>query len=391
MIALAMGLVSRGHEVILAGPPEWQSWATSLGRPYAPLGRDLRPFLRHAEASHSLGAAIAFYKRVMEEMAIQFEQLPKMVAGADLALGASLCLALPSVAATLAIPYRYIAFAPQLLPSGAHPCPILRHQRRPAWVNRLGWRLDSLAQNLDLLPRLNRHRRRLRLPPLGDFWPHLLGSTLLLACDCELATAPADAHMGVVQTGYLHLEAQAALPPDLEAFITAGTKPLFAGFGSMPPSDALRWIPLTVAAARANGRRMVLQADPAIVRRCNTLAPGTDLFIRPSYHHAALFPRMRAVIHHGGAGTTAMAARSGVPQIVVPHILDQYYWAERIHRLMLGPAPIWRTRLNLKHLKKAIHICITDAAMAHRAKAVGSRIRKQEPQLSAARWLESLV
>jgi UDP:flavonoid glycosyltransferase YjiC (YdhE family) len=211
-----------------------------------------------------------------------------------------------------------------------------------------------------------------------------------------LTTAPADAHPRAVQTGYLHIERETTLPPDLEAFINDGTKPLFAGFGSMPPADARHWIPLAVAAARVNNRRLVLQADPAMVKRGSTLSTGEtlsqggDLFIRPAFPHATLFPRMKAVIHHGGAGTTAMTTRSGVPQIIVPHILDQFYWGERIYRLGLSPAPIWRRHLTGTNLKKAIHICVKDAAMAQRAKAVGRRIRKQEPLQSAVRWLESI-
>jgi UDP:flavonoid glycosyltransferase YjiC (YdhE family) len=412
MVALALSLVSRGHAVNLAGPPEWRSWAKSMGCPYTSLGRDLGPFLRRESAAHRLKAAASFRRWVLDEVVIQFERLPRWVAEADLVVGASLCLALPSVAEALAVPYRYVAFTPQLLPSGAHPCPIFRHQRRPPWINRLQWRLDALVQNLDLLPRLNRHRRRLGLPPVVEFWHHLLGSRLLLASDRELAAVPADVRLPVVQTGYLHLESASALPADLEAFISAGAKPLYAGFGSMPPADARRWVPLVVAAARANGRRLVLQADPAMVGRGDTLSsgetlssrealssgealslresfsPDADLFVRAAFPHTTLFPRMRAVIHHGGAGTTAMAARSGVPQIVVPHILDQFYWAERIRRLKLGPPPVWRTRLTLNNLNKAIHICVNDSAMEQRAKAMGRRIRGREPLLSAMRWLE---
>jgi vancomycin aglycone glucosyltransferase len=403
IVALALGLAARGHTVSLAGPPEWRSWARSLGCPYTALGRDLGPFLRRERAAHSLKAAVAFRRWVQDEMAIQFERLPQWVAQADLVVAASLCLALPSVAEALAIPYGYIAFTPQLLPSGAHPCPIFRHQRRPPWINRLQWRLDALVQNFDLLPRLNRHRRRLGLPSVAEFWHHLLGSHLLLASDRELAAVPADAHLPVVQSGYLHLASGSALPADLETFINAGTRPLYAGFGSMPPADARRWVPLVTAAARANGLRLVLQADPAMVKCGDTLSPGealpfgeafspdADLFIRPAFPHAALFPRVKAIIHHGGAGTTAMAARSGIPQIIVPHILDQFYWAERIRRLRLGPVPIWRTHLTVNRLKKAIHISTTDAAMAQRAKAVGRRIRGRQALLSAVHWLESLA
>jgi UDP:flavonoid glycosyltransferase YjiC (YdhE family) len=97
---------------------------------------------------------------------------------------------------------------------------------------------------------------------------------------------------------------------------------------------------------------------------------------------------MKTVIHHGGAGTTAMATRSGVPQILVPHILDQFYWGERIRRRQLGPAPIWRAHLTFDTLKKAIICCLRDSAMRRRAEAVGERIRSRAPLLAAACFLE---
>jgi UDP:flavonoid glycosyltransferase YjiC (YdhE family) len=387
LVALALGLKARGHQIILAGPPEWQSWVTALGCPYTPLGSDLRPFLCRVEAAHRLTAGAAFHKLVMGEAAAQFKRLPAMIAGADLTIGASLCLALPSVAEALSIPYRYIAFTPQMLPSGAHPCPVFRRQHLPAWVNRLGWRLDLMLQKIHLLPPLNRHRRRLGLPPLKDYWDHLLGTPLLLACDAALSAVPADVRRPVVQTGYLHLKAEQGLPAEQAAWLAAGPRPLYAGFGSMPPADARRWVPMVVDAARALGQRLILKVD-AVFK--GILPPSSDLLVGASFSHAALFPRTRAVIHHGGAGTTATAARSGIPQIIVPHILDQFYWGERVYRRGLGPAPIWRTRLTENGLRKAIAIGVGDCAMAHQASAVGRQIRKGASLTTAAKILESL-
>lgn len=107
------------------------------------------------------------------------------------------------------------------------------------------------------------------------------------------------------------------------------------GFGLGPVEDA--WLHIlgrhviiasqVVEAARSAGRR-------AIIARFWEGAAGPsergDVFFIKGYPHLKLFPRMAAVIHHGGAGTTATSAASGVPQIVVPHVLDQYYWGHRV-------------------------------------------------------------
>ena len=384
LLALALGLGVRGHRVTLAGPPEWQSRATSLGIPYTRLGSDVSAFLGKVEAAHSLKAALAFRELVLAETRMQFKHLPDMIHGAELVVGASLCLALPSVAQALAIPYRYLLLTPQMLPSGAHPCPIFRRQNLPAWANRLGWRLDMLLQKLDLLPTLNRHRRRLGLSPLNQYWGHLLGEHPILACDADLAPVPADVMRPVAQTGYLHLEGATRLSAEEEIWLAAGPRPLYAGFGSMPPKDGRRWIPMVVAAARALGQRLVLKVEE---RYRPFLPQGQDLLMGTNFPHGALFPKMRAGIHHGGAGTTAAVARSGVPQIIVPHILDQYYWAERIHRLGLGPAPIWRAKLTRQRIQQAMTACIGDADMVRRAADLRARIQRQSPIAAAIQAL----
>ncbi|MDJ0783648.1 MAG: glycosyltransferase [Desulfosarcinaceae bacterium] len=390
ILALALGLAERGHTATVAGPPEWQTWATSRGCSYVPVGGDLRPFLQRVAPAHRPRPALAFRRLVMEAMVAQFEKLPRLIAAADVSVGASLCLALPSVAEALQTPYRYVGFTPQILPSKAHPCPIFRHQRGPAWLNRLGWQLNHLLQRFDLLPTLNRHRRRLALPSLRSYWRHLLGPELILACDSELAAVPADAHLPVTQTGYPHLEKRSPLPAEEAAFLAAGSPPLFAGFGSMSPAESQDWLPLVVAAARASGRRLVLQADPETAARYLPQNGQTDLLVRPHFRHLALFPRMAAVIHHGGAGTTATAARSGVPQIVVPHILDQFYWGERIWRRGLGPAPLQRTRLTVRRLARAIEACLHEQGHRGRARQIAMSIDARDAIQSAVNALVSL-
>jgi UDP:flavonoid glycosyltransferase YjiC (YdhE family) len=97
---------------------------------------------------------------------------------------------------------------------------------------------------------------------------------------------------------------------------------------------------------------------------------------------------MAAVIHHGGAGTTATTARSGVPQIIVPHILDQYYWGNQIHQSRLGPKPIWRSRLTAEKLSRAIKESVTNQRMMNKAATVGKTLRRKDPLGIAVREIE---
>lgn len=86
---------------------------------------------------------------------------------------------------------------------------------------------------------------------------------------------------------------------------------------------------------------------------------------------------MAAVVHHGGAGTTAAGLAAGVPSIVTPFFGDQPYWGRRVHALGVGPAPIPRRRLTVDNLAAAIHQAVTDRAMRQHAVTLGEHIRAE--------------
>lgn len=102
------------------------------------------------------------------------------------------------------------------------------------------------------------------------------------------------------------------------------------------------------------------------------------VFVLNSAPHTWLFPRMAAVVHHGGAGTTAEGLRSGVPSVVVPFVMDQYFWGNRLNALGIGPAPIPAKKLTVDRLSAAIHAATTDPGMTARAAALGATIRAED-------------
>ena len=104
--------------------------------------------------------------------------------------------------------------------------------------------------------------------------------------------------------------------------------------------------------------------------------------------HPLLFTRLAAIVHHGGSGTTATAAQAGVPQIIVPHILDQYYWAEKVFRCGLGPKPIRRSRLTALRLSNAINQCVSGPGYYDRTAAIAEEIKKQDSLGLAVDYIE---
>jgi UDP:flavonoid glycosyltransferase YjiC (YdhE family) len=375
MLALSLALKSAGHDVLLAGPPEKAAWAAELGCPFQPLGADVTAFIDGMPDAHSLRSALSSMAFLRRETVSQFALLPKILKGADLVVGASLVAALSSVAESMGLAYRYVAFTPQLLPAGSHPFLIFKHQGLPRACNRLGWRLAGMADKLNLTRLININRKELGLRPVQDGWRHILGRKVIVASDRAVAEVPRDAEVPYTQTGYMHLRQTHQTLPDLEAFLHAGPPPVYAGFGSMPKQDQARNVSMIVEAAREAGRRLVMTK---FWEEPSEFSGAPDVFFIQKYPHLKLFPHMAAVIHHGGAGTTASGAASGVPQIIVPHILDQYYWGHQVYRSGLGPEPIWRARLTAKKLARGIQACLSDRAIGRNAKAAAEAIGRAD-------------
>jgi UDP:flavonoid glycosyltransferase YjiC (YdhE family) len=375
MLALSLALKNAGHDVLLAAPPEKAGWAEQLGCPFSPLGSDVTAFIDGMEDAHSIRSAISFLLFVRREVFTQFDVFQKIIAGADLVVGSSLVFALSTAAESMGIEYRYIAFTPQLLPSGSHPNPAFKHQGFPKWYNLITWRLIRLLDMFNLTKLINDKRKELGLESVQDAWQSMRGPRVIVASDRVIAEVPEDVKSPYTQTGYMHLAQPDHYLPELEAFLGAGPPPVYAGFGSMPKHDQAKIVPLIVQAARKEGTRTVIAKfwdEPS------EFSGAEDIFFIKGYPHLKLFPCMAAVIHHGGAGTTASSAISGVPQIIVPHALDQYYWGNQVFCSKLGPRPIWRSRLTIERLATAIRECLSNDLIRQKAKTAMEVIRQQD-------------
>ena len=210
---------------------------------------------------------------------------------------------------------------------------------------------------------------------LSDSWLYILGQDVIVASDKVVAEAPRDLEFRITQTGYMHLDQPEPSLPELEEFLNAGPPPVYAGFGSMPKLDQMGCVRMIVDAARSTGERVVISKfwdEPS------EFSNADDVFLIKKYPHLDLFPRMKAVIHHGGAGTTATTAISGVPQIIVPHALDQYYWGHQVFRSQLGTRPIWRSRLTAQKIADAIEECVWNDRIIRNAKKVSAVIRQKD-------------
>ena len=370
IVALCLALRSAGHRVLLAAPPENRGWIRSHGLRFAALGDPFMAFAAQHPDVHSPLTAPPFFGFLRAQARRQFAQLPGIVRGSDQVLGCSLAFALPSVAEAMAVSYRYVAFCPQVFRSAAHPSLFSRNHRMPAALNLLSWRADALADRFLFRPLLDRGRRKLGSPRIsGPTLDHLLGDRPLLAAESILAPLPPDLDRPVERIGYPRLAGTKRLSRPLVQFLDEAAPPAYFGFGSMPYPDRPKMFSRVVAAARRTRVRLVISwgREERAGKHCYLVGP---------VDHERLFEKTAMVIHHGGAGTTTTAARAGVPQILAPHVLDQFYWARRIQDMGLGPAALDRRRLGAAQIADRIRTVAEDGRYRLRAKLTAERLAR---------------
>ena len=346
ILALALALRARGHEPRVCASPNGAAMFERHQLPFFPMGLDTREFLveNAAAAQDAPIAALRGFLGVVKRLVdSQMALLPAHAAWADVFLGSGLVVAGPTAAELAGIPYRLAILCPQLIPSASHP-PFLYPGEGNPWLNRALWWAVKRVLHYGGARGMDAHRRALGLPALPDYYTQIFTpGSLLVATEPTLSPAPTDYDASVNQTGFwLVPEAPAeALAPELLDYVRAAPT-VFVGFGSMPDPD-----PATTTALIAEGVRRA--GVRALIHRGWAGLGGGDLpdncrVIGPT-PHSALFRELAGVIHHGGSGTTATAARAGVPQVAVPHLLDQPYWGRQIHGAGLGPPAIRRGRL----------------------------------------------
>jgi UDP:flavonoid glycosyltransferase YjiC (YdhE family) len=194
---------------------------------------------------------------------------------------------------------------------------------------------------------------------------------------------PPDWGANVHVTGYWFLPETDWQPPQpLADFLRAGPPPVYVGFGSLIDAKPEALVALVLAAVKQAGVRAVLAAGWGGLTASQVPA---EVFLIDSAPHDWLFPRMAAVVHHGGAGTTGTGLRAGVPNVVVPFRGDQPFWARRVAALGAGPQPIPRGQLTAERLADALKLAVTDPALKARSAALGQAIQAEDGVGNAVR------
>ncbi len=399
LIALGLALTAAGHTVRIAAAADYGDLVRAYGLPFAPVGGCIRRLMDRAlvypvltAGANPLPMVRAFRTGIQPFAERILADCIRACAGAECLVASALGV-FPgySIADALGLRCVVVHLHPDS-PTRTMPHPFL--PPLPPGLpgrglyNRLTWPLGEGVLWQVLLGPINRARRQgLGLPPLARLGVarHLAGrGPVLCAYSPTLAPRPPDWPLHICITGDWPLAAPPGRPPpaDLVRFLAAGPPPVYLSFGSiLAGSDPDGVTALLVAALAQAGLRGLIASGWDDLGHIPL--PPTVLKIG-SVPHDWLFPQVAAVVHHGGAGTTAAAVRAGRPAVIVPFFGDQFFWAARLTRLGAAIA-LPRTQLTVPRLAAALRRAVDDPALRARAAALRRQMQREAGVARAVR------
>lgn len=386
-VALGKGLKAAGYDVAVAAGINFRTLVEGAGLAFEPIRVDVERFMQEdigkewlSNSSQNPRTELANMRRMTEAIAENVaDDLLDCCTRADVLISGLLTVeALHTIAQVhnkTHIQGLLSPFAPTAEGSAGLQAFL---PRRRSIINRwYGYAIEAMLFSVLRKPS-DIIRERLHLPPVtrSDFIKSLNQTPTLLGVSPSIVPPPDDWPAHVYTTGYWFLPAPTYEPSQaLSDFLAAGAPPVYIGFGSMSNRDPQGTIRVIIDALRKANLRGVVHSGWAELHASDL---PSNIYLLDSAPHDWLFPKMSAVIHHGGAGTTAAALRAGVPSSVVAHIGDQWFWGRRLHETGVGAPPIRRHDLDIPHLTQTLNILMNDTAMRNRAAEMGERIRAED-------------
>lgn len=401
-IALGQGLKKAGHIVRLVIQQDFEVLAKSHGLEFRYMRGNSQEGIESKEWRElsEKGNLIAITRLLMKEYqrtAIEWvEDGLAACQGMDLLITGSMALHICiALAENLRIPLLQAHVIP-ITPTRTFPSVLL-----PQALPNLGGTFNLLSSYLlmqmawlGVRPMFNRVRKKvLGLPPASFAEPfhssRLKGFPSLYGFSPSVIPAPADWSADDHVTGYWFLDSADdwTPPPALLDFLQAGSPPVYIGFGSMSSRKPEETTDLVIKALKKTNQRALLFSGWGGLQKDNL---PDSVFMVDSIPHSWLFPRVAMVVHHGGAGTTAAGLRAGVPSIVIPFLVDQPFWGQRVYKLGVGPAPIPRSKLTVDRLAQAIQETVTNKAMRQRAADLGFKIQAEDGIANAVEVIQRI-
>lgn len=392
-IAIGKGLKQNGHSVSICTAARFESLITSHGLGYGHMTDELLKLIDTNEGRTAIEDTVGFagtfktmIRLVKKTKPITRQMMTDSWAAArqeepDLIIYHPKAVAGVSIAEKMNIPVIMATLQPMMVPTNEFPLLIFKNLPFGKWLNRSSYQLIKLG-NLAYNGLINRFRaEELGLGPFSHSSVTLTTRDnqpirVIHGFSAHMVPRPRDWPDAATVNGYWFLDRDDEYEPSdqLSAFLDTKTPVVYFGFGSMAGKNPERLGKLIIRAVEETGVKAIVATGWGGIRAQEL--PDSILPIKEAPHDW-LFPRVTAVVHHGGAGTTAAGLRAGKPTFICPFIADQPFWGQRVYDLGAGAKPVMQKKLTLKKLAAALNTITTDVNMAEKARYMGTCFDKE--------------
>lgn len=405
-VALGKGLRAAGHDVTLATCERFRGFIEEHGVNYGFISDDLLKIIDSDQGKalmedttnifRTVAAMIRMSRQVapLRRQAVEDSWAVAQKIEPDLVLFHPKAVLGPAIGEKLEIPSILATPIPMIVPTGEFPCLGFPEWPLGGWYNRLGYRLVNTLIKISASKDIRAWRKQTNTPVKRtnvDYLHDQNGDPIpvLHSISEHVLPRPADWPETAIMSGYWFLDAiDSWQPPDeLTNFLEAGPPPIYIGFGSMAGRSPKRLAGAVIEALKRTGRRGILASGWGGLEADDL--PETIMMIDQAPHDW-LFPRVAAVVHHGGAGSTAAGLRAGKPTLICPFFADQPFWGATVHRLGAGPAPIPQKKVTAEKLAQAFDQIADDAQMRRNAERIGENLRKEDGVAKAVAFVEKV-
>lgn len=396
--ALGMALKERGHDIQVVASRGYEDWIRARNLDYYPLTSDVNVFTKENAAIIDEG--------IIQQIQMSRKALPPIMTqmGAEcyeatrdsdvlmtVEFGVSLLFDVIKTnnLKTILINPAHLnltsEFSSAATPAAPDWFPF------PKWYNRMSYSLVQRIQWMVFSGSRNKIAEKLGVDKskFAEFQAMINSTPALTTVSKHILQRPADWGEHWQITGYIFDEdADWSPPQDLVDFLEAGEAPVYIGFGSMPDSKPEATTRTIIEAVQKTGKRAIILSGWAELGADDV---PDNIYILKYAPHNWLFPKMSALIHHGGAGTTASGLRAGVPTTIVPHAGDQAYWGRTVKQLGIGTDPIPRKKLSVENLAQVIRTLTSDKSLRDNAQALSQKIQEEDGLAEAVQWVERFL
>ncbi len=394
-VLLGRELQARGHRVTISAFPRFRDMAEDAGLSFFPIRGSAESMMSSIMApdTNAFTYLPRLWKGVKDAAPQMLSDMTESCRGAD----AMVCNFFGSVYYSIAEKYDIPCIQSHLFPmdpTGDFPISSVRNQRMGSLINRSSYRLGYFVigkVEKHILGAWRRENSLMERKP-GTRPDYRVGShtiPVIYALSTSLVPRPADWDPRIHISGFWFDESPVSYQPspELAEFLSNGSRPIYIGFGSMNTGNMNKLISISLRSIHAAGLRAVFVTG----WNDRELKSTGSVFFTDNVPHDWLFPRVSAVVHHSGAGTTAAGLRYGRPTLAIPFAGDQSFWAHQVWRAGCGPKPIPRDSLSVRKMTDALLELNSNGSYSEAAQRIGCRMAEEHGVRSAADMIEEEV